>query len=143
MYSILSNNIYFRGNKTEPSVNKTEHSQNLEKLVQYSVEHVKDRGEREVCEYGPFKSIAASFPLEGTQNEALISLECDPEDNKQSRVVKAACRRNSSDLAFFEYLAEGNKKEILNYLDNKENLLKIKEAIKSLSDEVDKYYANL
>ncbi len=101
------------------------------------------RAEREVPENGKFRKIFVAFDIPETQNEALISIEHDAVSPEVNRRLSVGVHRQNSDRITSNYLFKGTKREVLDYINNKDNQAELHKTINNLSKSVDDYYSSL
>lgn len=124
-------------------IQKKSMSNNNEEISGYTeraVKKMKERAEREVPEYGNFKSVVHLFDIPNTLNEAVFTIKYNITPEKNRRILTVGARRNGFDRENCYIAKEGTKKEILEFLDE----AKTDEIVKNLSkcsNLVDKYYS--
>lgn len=115
----------------------------MDNLVAKTMEFLSDRTEKEIPENGLFRKIFVAFDVPKTKNEALLLLEMDGEKPRTQRRLSVGVHHQNADRLTSNYLLKGTKKEIIEYLNNKDNKKEIIDAVKKLSDKTDDYYSSL
>ena len=100
------------------------------------------RAEYEVPENGTFRKVEVLFDIPNTQNQAHYFIECDPLNPKDSRTFSIGASRVGSDRMTSIQLAKGTKKEILNFLADKNNAELFKTTLANVSNSTDDYYSS-
>ena len=110
----------------------------LDRLIDGVQKYIAENGERQIPENGKFSTrVGLFFDIPGTENEAVLSVFHDEVDPKTQRRFSVGVRRRNTDKITSEFLAKGTKKEILDYVKNKENYPAIKKTVLELSKHVD------
>lgn len=112
-------------------------------LVEKGMGILHKRAEREVPENGKFTRIFVAFDVPETQNEAMMAIEHDALNPKDLRRVSVGVHRLNSPRLESKYVFKGTKKEVLDFIKNKENLDKLFSSVNGLSDSVNDYYSSL
>lgn len=99
------------------------------------------KAEREMPENGKFANVSLAFEIPNSQNIAHFTIECDNENFKDTRRLSIGTSRKGSDRLTSIQLSKGTKKEILNYLNNKDNIELIKKALFETSSSIDEYFS--
>lgn len=102
-----------------------------------------DRAEREVPENGKFTRLFIAFKVPETQNEAIVAIEHDALNPKDSRRVSVGVHRECSPRLESKYIFKGTKKEVLDFVKNEETIDKLFSSVNDLSNSVDDYYSSL
>ena len=100
------------------------------------------RAEYEVPENGTFKKVEVLFDIPNTQNQAHYFVEYDPLNPKDSRTFSIGVSRVGSDRFTSVQLAKGTKKEILEFITDKNNSELFKAALSDVSNSTDDYYSS-
>ena len=117
---------------------KLNNDEKLDKLIEGVQKYIAENGERQIPENGKFSArVGLFFDIPGTENEAVLSVSHDEVDPKTQRRFSVGVRRKNSDKVTSEFLAKGTKKEILEYVKNKENYPVIKKTVLELSKHAD------
>ncbi|MCD8024630.1 MAG: hypothetical protein LUE64_03770 [Candidatus Gastranaerophilales bacterium] len=129
----------FTGGKTDNTMQDNEDKTQF--LTRRCSEILAGRAEKEVPENGNFTKILVTFDVPETQNQASMVVECDALNPKDSRRVSVCARRKGSDRLTSIYMFKGTKKEVLDYLNNKENYPNFVNAVKDVSLSTDEYFS--
>ncbi|MCD7780279.1 MAG: hypothetical protein LUH05_06360 [Candidatus Gastranaerophilales bacterium] len=128
-------------NKDNPIMLSKEEQMPL--LIKKGAEILNQNAERQVPENGKFNRVFVAFDIPETQNEAIISIEHDELNPKESRRLSVGVHHNNKDRLFSNYILKGTKKEILSYLNNTDNHKEILDSVNNLSQKTDEYYSSL
>ncbi len=101
------------------------------------------RAEREVPENGKFSQISSSFYIPESQNEAMLIAEFDPVEPRNLRRLSTGVRRQSGDRLTKSYIFKGTKKELIDFLREKNNQERFIKIMHQLSASVDRHYSEL
>lgn len=140
--NFLSYTPIFTGIKKEQ---KPVHSdgEQMDFLADKASKVMAERIENEVPENGKFTKLSVSWDIPKTLNKAILAVEADALEPKNSRRLAVGAYRKGSDNIRLGYISKGTKKEILEYIKNSDNKEKIIETAYQLSDSVDEHYSEL
>lgn len=116
---------------------------NIEELLKKSLKKIHSRAEREVPEFGDFKTVEETFENSDKSISATnysITITKTPkniENNEKLRDVVITAYSNPSVYKAQRLIAVGEKEDILKKLTSKEFLQEIKEAAQSLSKSLE------
>ena len=105
--------------------------------VNKATELLAGRSEREVPENGKFTHVFMAFDVPESANEAILEISHDPLDPKTQRNFSVNVHRKISDMFISQTLFTGTKKEMIEYLNNKDIQANIAASVKELSESVD------
>lgn len=142
------NNNYNQYNSSALEIKKDKASMsNKDKTTKLLVEKgmgiLHKRAEREVPENGKFTRIFVAFDIPETQNEAIMAIEHDATNPKDMRRISVGVHRLHSPRLESKYIFKGTKKEVLDFVKDKENLDKLFLSVNDLSNSVNDYYSSL
>jgi len=115
----------------------------LDKLFAKCKEAFVSELDRRLPQNGTFAQIGTALKIPGTNNVAILIISADSEDPKEKRNLQVGVKHQNSDRLISNYILNGTKQEIIDYLSNKKNDEEIKFLIKTLSKETDRYYSSL
>lgn len=138
--NIFSYRPIFTGIKKEQQQVRSSKEQ-MDFLVSKAREVMTGRIENEVPENGKFAKLSVSWDVPDTLNKAMLTIEADALNPKDSRRLAVGSYRKGSDNIRLGYLLKGTKKEILEYIKSPESKEKLIETAYQLSDSVDKFYS--
>lgn len=141
--SVLSYSPKFSGNIKKETSKVQDSEEKMQFLTGRVCEVMADRIEKEVPENGKFSPLSVSWDVPETLNKALLRVEADALNPKDSRRLSVGAYRKGSDSVRSSYLLKGTKKEILDYVKNPENKETIIKVARQLSDSVDNHYSEL
>lgn len=99
--------------------------------------------DRRIPQNGMFSQIGTALKIPGTNNVAVLIISADMENPKEMRNLQVGVKHQNSDRLISNYVLNGTKQEIIDFLANNKNDEEIKFLIKTLSKETDRYYSSL
>ena len=99
------------------------------------------KAEYDVPENGKFTKSELTFKIPGTQNEAHYFIVHDPIEPKDQRRFSIGVTRDGSDRLTAIQLKKGTKKEILEFLQDKNNADLFKNTLMEASNSTDEYFS--
>ena len=137
--NIISKNIKTPHIFTNKEVKKPMRTKDeiIDLFIDKGTEHLANRAEREVPENGQFTHIFVAFDVPESENEAILEISHNPLDPKTKRNFSVNVHRKVSDMFVSQNLFTGTKKEMLEYLKNKDIQTNIASSVKELSASVD------
>lgn len=135
-YGYSRNISPFRGQK----VNMQEEDK-LSECHNNAIKELRAKVQSEVPQTGDFKDVIVRYDAPYSYNVAYYSVISDKLEPINSRRLLVSAARKGTDRLTSTYLTKGNKKEIIEYLDNPKNCLKIKEAVSEVLKSTDDHYS--
>lgn len=92
-------------------------------IVKIHVKKLYDRAEREVCEWGNFSDVVEKFEDPNGSEEYMLFITPSPNLQKpKERILNIGVQVPNTDRMFSMNIKRGEKKDILEFLANEENL---------------------
>lgn len=140
---ILPYSPQFKGTNRKEPTKVQSNEEKLQLLVGRACEVMAGRVENEVPENGKFAPLSVSWNLPGSLNRAMLAVEADALNPKDSRRLSVGVTRAGSDKVRQGYILKGTKKEILEFVKDPKNQEEIIKTARQLSDSTDEYYSEL
>lgn len=133
-------NMPFYGTQQKETALNNTSDNDIKALINKCVDVIKDSAERMVPENNKFRKFFVAFDVPDTRHEAIISISHDELDPKDKRRLAVEVHHANSDKFYSQYLFKGTKKEIIDFIADKNNQKEIYDSVKELSKSVDDDY---
>ena len=104
----------------------------LKRLMAFSAEQMP----RQIPPEGRQGTYACKFPLQGTENEAFLVVECL---DQTARTLTVRVVPKGTDLCVMHYIKKGTRDELTAYLADEKNQDELMDSLRQLSDRADEH----
>ena len=107
----------------------------IRRAMEFSVEQMP----RQVPEFGREGRFGYKFDLQGTQNCAVLLVECSTA-NDTHRILSIHVQRKGYDLSMMHIIRSGTRAQLLDYLKDENHIDELFDSIQHLSERIDEHY---
>ena len=136
------NNASFKSNSGEKPMT-FERNTLMNTLMTKCKEELSSIGELQLPENGKFLRLSLGFEIPQSDNMGMFIVDYDPDEPRNKRILSVGVHHKNSDRMVSNIVANGTKKEILEYIKSQENTQELVDLVDELSKKTDDFHNSL